>query len=122
MPNNPSPLEQAQAAKRQRNIAGEIDALTQGCNSLENAPWYPPQPGDVVRVSYDALGESIPAWGETYQVTEELALRLLHHTSPDPSYVGFYAPGMAGDPLIEMWMEDGPHNLTIMRAGQQIHP
>lgn len=118
----PSPAERVEAAKRDRDIAGEIGALVQGHAHLESASWHPAQPGDLVHVGYSAMGERSPAWGETYEVTNELSLRLIHHTAPKGAFVGAYAPGLVGDPLMEVWMEAGPHNVTVIRQGRCVYP
>lgn len=120
-----SPLENADAAKRERDITGEISALMQGHSALENAPWYPVQAGDIVHIHYPALRDKIPAWGETYLVEPDkdgfLVLRSIAHTAPSEDYAGAFAPGLADDPLMEMWMEAGPHALVVIRHGRIIH-
>lgn len=121
MTHTPSPLERAEDAKHRRDIVGELDALMSGHASLEDAPWYPAQPGDQLLVHNSALGDKIPEWGETYEVTDDLRLRLIGHNAPDPSYAGSFAPGLAGDPLMEAWMECGPQSLTVVRSGRIIH-
>lgn len=121
-----SPLEQAETAKRRRDITGEVDALMQGHDALKNAPWYPPQQGDLVHVHCPALGDMLPAWGETYEIAADteglLSLRLIHHSAPEESFAGAFAPGLLGDPLMEMWMEAGPQAVTVVRAGRCVHP
>lgn len=122
-----SPVEQAETAKHQRDIIGEVGALMQGHDALTSAPWYPPQEGDLVHVHYPALADQLPAWGETYEVaadaTGELRIWLLHDTAPpEESSAGCFAPGLLGDPLMEIWMEAGPHAVTVVRAGQCVHP
>lgn len=120
-----SPLERADAAKRNRDITGEIGALMQGHGALENAPWYPAQEGDLVHIHYEAFKED-PAWGETYAVEADphgfLVLRSIHHSAPEGAFTGAFAPGLAGDPLMEAWMEAGPHALVVVRHGRVVHP
>ncbi|NJP93949.1 hypothetical protein HCN51_31695 [Nonomuraea sp. FMUSA5-5] len=121
-----SPLEMAEQAKRQRDLVGELGALTSGYEALTSAPWYPAQAGDIVHVFYwGSFTEAIPAQGETYVVEHSeaeggLVLRVLH---ADEHLVapGCFAPGTVDDPLIEAWMEAGPAALTIVRAGRVIH-
>ncbi|MFD5468858.1 hypothetical protein [Streptomyces sp. NPDC127105] len=120
-----SPLAQADAAKRARDLPGELNALMSGHYSLTTAPWYPAREGDLVHVAFEAAGQA-PAFGETYVVEprgghpDDLKLRLLHHTAPDDS-AGFFAPGLVGDGISELWMEAGPHRLTVIRDGQVVH-
>lgn len=126
MNDDTSPLAQADDAKRRRDLGGELESLMQGHDSLESAPWYPAQSGDIIHVHYSALG-SEPAWGETYAVVadahDSLILRALHHSSPDPDVgFGFFAPGLADEPLMDMWMEAGPKALTVVRHGRVVHP
>lgn len=122
-----APAVQADDAKRRRDLVGEVDALQDGSNSLQRTPWYPARAGDLVHVAYETAGQ-MPAYGETYAVVpdpdsgDELQLKLLHHTCDDETSPGWFAPGVLGDPLIEPWMEAGPHRLTIVRAGTVIHP
>lgn len=121
-----SPLAQADDAKRRRDFFGEIDAIQAGHQALESAPWYPALVGDVVHVFYyGSFTPAMPPQGETYVVehSEEeggLVLRLLY-ADVDLIGPGAFAPGMAGDPLMEAWMEAGPAALTIVRAGRVIH-
>ncbi|WP_329311667.1 hypothetical protein [Streptomyces sp. NBC_01262] len=122
-----SPASQADDAKRRRDLVGEVDAVQNGCNSLERAPWYPARAGDLVHVAYETAGQ-MPAYGETYAVVpdpdsgNELQLKLLHHTCDDETSPGWFAPGVVGDPLTEPWMEAGPHRLTVIRDGAVVHP
>ncbi|MFJ9381919.1 hypothetical protein [Streptomyces sp. NPDC101455] len=128
-----SPLAQADDAKRARDIFGEIDALKAGHARLTSAPWYPARPGDLVHIAYEAAGD-FPAIGETYIVGDAgepgdaephlLSLMLLAHTGrPDDQvqFAGAFAAEAADDPLVEMWMEAGPHRLTIVRDGRPVH-
>lgn len=120
----PSPLEQVEEAKRQRDFAGEIDAVPAGYRALETAPWYPARMGDIVHVHYAAAG-GIPDIGETYVVAHDeqeggLVLRLLH-ANPDMGDPGAFAPGMVDAPLMEAWFEAGPAALTIVRDGRIVH-
>ncbi|MCI3277564.1 hypothetical protein [Streptomyces cylindrosporus] len=127
-PQQQSPLEAAQDAKRARDIGGEIGALRAGDRALKTAPWYPSRAGDLVHVHYEAAG-SAPAWGETYAVEPgegfypgELELRLLHHTAPDAGLAGCFAPTETPDePLYQLWFEAGPHTLTVVRNGRTVH-
>jgi hypothetical protein len=131
-----SPLEQATDAKHRRDLSGEVGALMSGHAALRRAPWYPARPGDLVHIHYEQAGD-IAAHGETYLVEPEpealpvaghqwLVLRLLHHTyaGPRPGGVtGAYATTFGGaDPLAEVWMEAGPHRITVVRNGAVVHP
>lgn len=123
-----SPLERSGAAKRRRDLPGEIDALMGGQRALESAPWYPARPGDVVHVAYDAIPPHFPAHGETYIVERPdgdgwFGLRLLTHTRPaSMGAPGDFAVDDDPDPLFTPWMEAGPHSLTIVRDGRVVHP
>ncbi|MGC5009784.1 hypothetical protein ACLQ2R_03360 [Streptosporangium sp. DT93] len=121
-----SPLAQAEDAKRRRDLGGELDALAAGQASLQNAPWYPLQPGDVVHVSYAAINDVVSAFGETYLIEAGscdgfLNMRLLARS-------GDFDPGADltvaddPDPLFDVWFEAGPHTLTIVRHGHVVHP
>lgn len=122
-----SPQVQADDAKRARDLVAEVGALQSGYNSLHTAPWYPARVGDLVHVAYESAGQ-MPAYGETYTVVPDpdsggdLQLQLLHHTCDDETRPGWFAPGVVGDPLVEPWMEAGPHRLTVIRDGTVIHP
>lgn len=123
-----SPLARADDAKRARDIGGEIAALTTGHDDLTTAPWYPARPGDLVHVHYEAGGMS-EAFGETYRITAGnggfLTMQLLCHTLPETEdlegLVGCFAVTDDPDPLMELWMEAGPHRLTIIRDGRPVH-
>ncbi|MGW6292461.1 hypothetical protein [Streptomyces sp. NPDC055058] len=131
-PNQPrpqlSPLAQADNAKRARDIVGEIAALQRGHTALTAAPWYPARPGDLVHVHYEQAGEFAP-FGETYLISAGdggfLSMQLLCHTLQDTEFVdsmvGCFATDDDPDPLMELWMEAGPHRLTIVRDGRPIH-
>ncbi|MFJ2002153.1 hypothetical protein [Streptomyces chartreusis] len=125
-----SPLAQAEDAKRRRDLAGEIGALTAGHDALTSASWYPARPGDLVHVHYEAAGAT-PAFGETYLVAPGMAdgfasMQLLAHTlPPDTEFldglVGCFAVDDDPDPLMELWFEAGPHRLTLVRDGRPVH-
>ncbi|WP_171111274.1 MULTISPECIES: hypothetical protein [unclassified Streptomyces] len=122
-----SPVEQAEDAKRRRDIVGEVGALMDGHAQLTSAPWYPGRPGDLVHVHYEAVGD-MAAFGETYVIAAGdggfLSMQLLAHTLPeatDQSMVGCFAVEDDPDPLSELWMEAGPHRLTIVRDGRPVH-
>lgn len=123
-----SPVAQAEDAKRARDIDGEISALQRGHTALTSAPWYPSRPGDLVHVHYEAGGLS-EAFGETYLVTLGkggfLSMQLLCHSLPDgedvQGMVGCFAADDDPDPLMELWMEAGPHRLTVIRDGRPVH-
>ncbi|EYT83974.1 hypothetical protein CF54_04165 [Streptomyces sp. Tu 6176] len=124
-----SPLEQAHQAKRNRDLAGEVGALMSAGTALESAPWYPVRPGDLVHVHYEAAGQT-PAFGETYLIGPEdgglMSMRLLAHTLPDEEsaaggMIGCFAVEAADDPIYELWVEAGPHRLTIVRDGRPVH-
>lgn len=124
-PTTPSPLAQAEDAKRARDLHGEIGALTAGGQQLEAAPWYPSQPGDIVHIAYPASGLA-QAYGETYlieaaQHEQCLSMRLLHH-SPGLSEelaatAGCYAATQDLDPLMDPWFEAGSDHITVIRDG-----
>jgi hypothetical protein len=122
----PSPLAQAEKAKRKRDLPAELGAVTSGYEALTSAPWYPAQAGDIVHVLYwGSLVDAMPLQGETYVVEHSdeeggLVLRLLH---ADEHVIapGAGAPGMVDDPLMELWMEGGPDCLTIVRNGRVVH-
>jgi len=124
-----SPLAQAEDAKRRRDLGGELEALGRGMRALTEAPWYPARPGDLVHIHYPAGGE-MPAFGETYIVSGEagglMGLELLAHTLPDTvenadALTGDLTVEDDPDPLVEIWMEAGPHALTIVRDGLVVH-
>lgn len=123
-----SPLAQAEDAKRRRDLAGEVGALMSGHNRLTSADWYPARPGDLVHVHYEAGGIS-DAFGETYLIAAGqhgfLSMTLLAHTLPETEdtagLVGCFAVEDDPEPLSELWMEAGPHLLTIVRDGRPVH-
>jgi hypothetical protein len=124
-----SPVAQADDAKRRRDLVGEIGALTAGHDRLTSAAWYPVRPGDLVLIAYEQAGE-FPAFGEAYAVEPGqhdgmLSLRLLHAVANDGkplgSVAGVFAVDDDPDPLMEPWMEAGPHRLTIVREGRPVH-
>ncbi|MCH5677857.1 hypothetical protein [Streptomyces gilvus] len=125
-----SPLAMAEDAKRRRDLAGEVGALQDGYARLTSAPWYPARPGDLVHVHYEAIGQ-MGAFGETYRIVagsndEFLNMQLLCHTLPEDTefldgMVGCFAVDDDPDPLTEVWMEAGPHRLTIVRDGRPVH-
>lgn len=117
-----SPVAQAEEAKRRRDLVGELGALTQGYGELTSARWYPARAGDVLHIAYEAIGD-VESFGETYVVVSDehgLVLKLLTHTGEEGA-VGWYAPGVVDDPLLEPWMESGPHTLTVVRDGVVVH-
>lgn len=125
----PSPLAQAEAAKRARDIGAEITALHQADAALTGAHWHPLRPGDLVHVHYEQAGD-FPAFGETYLVGDAgeglMTLDLLAHTCPlmDDELrgsIGCFTAEASDDPLYELWFEAGPHRLTIVRDGQVVH-
>lgn len=125
-----SPVAQAEQAKRERDLSGEVGALQAGYEALISAPWYPAQAGDLVHVFYwGSLADAMPPQGETYVVEHSekeggLVLRLLHadeHLAGPDGGAGMCAPGLPDDPLMELWMEAGPAALTIVRAGRVVH-
>lgn len=122
-----SPLQQAEDAKRRRDLVGELDALTSAATGLESAPWYPVRPGDLVHVHYEAT-PTLPAFGETYIIGDVggglKSMELISHTCgiDEPmGMVGHCAVEAADDPLYELWFEGGPHRLTIVRDGRPVH-
>lgn len=121
-----SPVAQAEHAKRQRDLSGELGALRAGYEQLTSAPWYPAQPGDILHVHFEGVPNALPAGGETYIVEYDqdengvLVLRLLHVDDDLPGPGGFEG-GMPNDPFMEAWMEAGPAALTIVRAGRVVH-
>ncbi|GGN47254.1 hypothetical protein [Streptomyces fuscichromogenes] len=123
-----SPLAEAEDAKRRRDLVGEVGALMSGHARLTSAAWYPARPGDLVHVHYEAGGIS-DAFGETYAIAAGqggfLTMQLLAHTLPETEdaagLVGCFAVEDDPDPLSELWMEAGPHRLTIVRDGRPVH-
>ncbi|MEV3858121.1 hypothetical protein AB0J38_27795 [Streptomyces sp. NPDC050095] len=119
-----SPLSAAAAAKRRRDLAGEIGAVLEGSRALESAPWSPSRPGDRLTITMEA-NASEPQWTETYEVTEDgTELRLLDTTAPDGMSGGWYAGApefLDADPFETPWMEAGPDRLTISRGGTVVH-
>lgn len=125
-----SPLARADAAKRRRDIVGEVGALMDGHAALTSAPWYPARPGDLVHVHYEGTPNSA-TWGETYLVTradhrmlnlQPLACSLpMDSIDPEGWGVGAFAVQDSDDPLANMWMEAGPDRLTIVRNGRPVH-
>ncbi|PWG08755.1 hypothetical protein DF268_35880 [Streptomyces sp. V2] len=127
-----SPLTQAEDAKRRRDLQGELEALGRGVRSLTEASWYPARPGDLVHIHYPAAGAGdFPEFGETYIVgatdtPDLMSLQLLAHTLPAgvedaDALVGDLAVEDVVDPIVEIWMEAGPHALTIVRDGRIVH-
>ncbi|WP_405960566.1 hypothetical protein OG235_24540 [Streptomyces sp. NBC_00024] len=127
-----SPLAQAEAAKRRRDLAGELSVLMSAGQALESAPWYPCRPGDLVHVHYEAVGDVplVPAFGETYVIGDAgdglLSMKLLAHSLPDGTehaegMVGCFAAEATDCPIYELWFEGGPHRLTIVRDGRVVH-
>lgn len=123
-----SPLAQAEDAKRARDLVGEVGALMDGYARLTTAPWYPARPGDLVHVHHEA-GTLTAPFGETYLISAGqhgfLSMQLLAHTLPEAEdtagRVGCYAVDDDPDPLTDLWMEAGPHRLTVVRDGQVVH-
>lgn len=129
-----SPLAQAEAARRRRNLADEIGALTGAHDTLTSAPWYPVRPGDLVHVHYQQVG-GLPAFGETYIVGDAggglMSMQLLAHTLPETvpgldaettaAMAGVFAAEAVDCPVHEAWYEAGPHLLTIVRDGRPVH-
>ncbi len=66
----PAPLATAADAKRRRDLAGDIGALTDGDAALRRQPWVPLQPGDVVLSHLPAQGDC-PAYGSTYLAVDD---------------------------------------------------
>lgn len=120
-----SPLAQAEEAKRRRDLGGELGALMDGQASMESAPWYPAQAGDILHIHCEAVSD-MAAFGETFVVEDSaerggLVLRLLTHTSEHDDTAGWFAPGVVDDPFMESWFEMGPAALTIVRHGRVVH-
>lgn len=131
-----SPVQAATEAKQRRDLGGELGALLSGEADLEAQSWYPARAGDLVHLANPELGSGdfkLPAYGETYAVEAvaetgderglpgDLVLRLVHHTAASDDMTGFYAPGLGGHPLMEMWMEAGAHRLVVVRDGVVVH-
>lgn len=130
-----SPLAQAEAAKRRRNIEDEIAALTGGHDQLTTAPWYPARPGDLLHIHYERASQDLPPFGETYIVGDAdnnlMNLQLLAHTLPETvpgmdaettaAMAGCFASEASDEPLYEAWFEAGPSSLTIVRDGRPVH-
>jgi hypothetical protein len=132
-----SPLAQAEAAKRARDLGGEIGALTSAHDRLTSAAWYPVRPGDLVHVHYEAT-PTMAAFGETYIVGDArepgdtapglLGMVLLAHTLPEATpeddvkgMTGVFEAEAHDDPIYDLWFEAGPQRLTIVRDGQVVH-
>ncbi|GAQ61922.1 hypothetical protein [Streptomyces scabiei] len=132
-----SPLAQAEAAKRGRDLVAEVDSLTSAHDRLTGAPWYPARPGDTVHVHYEQAGNT-SAFGETYIVGDAsetgdtppglMSLILLAHTLPASTpedhvkgMTGCFEAEAADDPIYQAWFEAGPHRLTIVRDGRVVH-
>lgn len=125
-----SPVEQAEEAKRRRDLGDEIDALMAGEQALQSAPWHPARPGDLVHVAYTEIPGVFEAYGETYLVesaedgSEDLSLRLIADTVPaELGDTGAFATDGDGDedPIFALWFEAGPAALTIVRDGVVVH-
>ncbi|WP_200302275.1 hypothetical protein [Streptomyces adelaidensis] len=127
-----SPLAQAEAAKRNRDLLGELSVLMSAGQDLESAPWYPCRPGDLVHVHHNAVGDVplIPAFGETYVVGDAgdglLSMMLLAHSLPEgtehaESMVGCFAVEAVDCPVYDLWFEAGPRRLTVVRDGEVVH-
>lgn len=123
-----SPVQAAHDAKASRDLSAELGALTDGYATLTEAPWFPPVEGDIITVHYEAAGQA-RAFQEQYLVTrpedrEHIALTFTG-CAPDSAQIrsmcGFYAGDDFGDPVGDLWMEAGPHRLTITRCGETIH-
>jgi hypothetical protein len=123
-----SPLAWAEEAKRNRDLVGELNALTSAGADLESAPWYPCRPGDLVHVHYEAT-PLLPAFGETYVIGDVggglMSMQLVSHTfeggDPDEFGIGGCTVEAAECPIYEAWFEAGPHRLTIVRDGRVVH-
>lgn len=127
-----SPLAQAEAAKRRRDLGGELGALTSAHDRLTSAPWYPVRPGDLVHVHYEAT-PTMAAFGETYVIGPSdtpglLSMVLLAHTLPDTTskddvegLTACFEVEDHDDPIYDLWFEGGPQRLTIVRDGQVVH-
>lgn len=68
----PAPLAVAEDAKRRRDLAGEIGALTAADADLSARPWYPIRPGDVVLSWLPPVGD-VFAYGQTYLAVDDTA-------------------------------------------------
>lgn len=126
----PSPLTQAEDAKRRRDFRGEVEAIQDGARSLASAPWYPARPGDIVHVRFEEIPGVLPAFGETYliEATEAgpdgwLAVTMLASSVAPELGSGDdgFATDCDPDPLMTMWVEAGPQALTIVRDGAVVH-
>lgn len=135
----PSPLAQAEDAKRRRDLAGEISALQAGERELKAQPWYPLQPGDVVLCSLGPLGDGDEPYGETYlaaagddagmvDVDGGPMLRMVSGTDLGEDQAddrdGETADQAWTPPpcsFYELWFEAGPAALTVIRAGRVVH-
>ncbi|WP_060879981.1 hypothetical protein [Streptomyces scabiei] len=127
-----SPLAQAEAAKRRRDLGGELGALTSAHDRLTSAPWHPVRPGDLVHVHYEAT-PTMAAFGETYVIGPSdtpglMSMVLLAHTLPDTTskddiegMTGCFEVEDHDDPIYDLWFEGGPQRLTIVRDGRVVH-
>lgn len=121
----PSPLEQADAAKRRRDITGEIGALTAADQELNAQPWYPLQPGDVVHWSIPmpdggTYGQTLLAVDDPdWYTTDGAPLRIISQTPDEDG-----APAALPDTYVEfyaLWFEAGPQRVKVVRYGQKVH-
>jgi hypothetical protein len=118
-----SPLEQAEAAKQSRDLAGELGALMGGAAALQQQPWYPARPGDVVHIAYEAFHD-LPGSGSTYLVgqnPDEAGFLTLVAVAVSDTDGGCWATDGDPDPLFELWMEAGGHRITVVRDGAVVH-
>jgi hypothetical protein len=134
----PSPLAVAEDAKRRRDLAGEIGALTRADADLQRQPWAPLQPGDVV-LSYLPASADMPAYGTTYLAVDEdtdlagnAMLREVSHTRPAFDDADPDACPPEDDtvplpdrfdlvPFYDLWFEHGPGELVVVRGGAVVH-
>lgn len=124
-----SPVEEAAAAKRARNLVGEINTLLRADRAYTGASWYPPRPGDVVHLHLEQAGD-LAASGETYLISAHpgpqpeaapplLDMRRIAHGENTGD--GDFATTGSDDPLYELWFEAGPQRITLVRDGRVVH-
>lgn len=145
-PAGPSPLAQAEDAKRRRDLAGEIGALTAADAALAAQPWAPVRPGDVV-LTHLPTREDLAAYGETYLAVDgdtdiggHALLRLVSETqlalddeddaSADSdeedreeatAHAGEWSRLEELTPFYDLWFEAGPGGVVVIRAGTVVH-
>jgi hypothetical protein len=115
-----SPLAAADAAKRRRDIGGEIGALIAGADDLARQPWGPLRAGDVVLTYLPPCGD-IPAYGQTYLAVDDETDIDGHAMMREVSRTDELCAETGLAQFYELWFEAGPHALVVIRAGAVVH-